>query len=95
MSNKSVLIVAKFTAKPGKADELKKVLNHAVKPSRAEAGCLHYDLYRSVEDGNVFLFHEGWENGAAVENHEQQPHFKTLIEQAEPLLSAPPDVNKI
>lgn len=95
MTDKSILIVAKFTARPGKADELKKVLNNGVKPARAEAGCLHYDLYRSVEDGNVFLFHETWKNAEAVDIHGTQPHFKTLMADAEPLLAQPPEVHKI
>lgn len=95
MTDKSILIVAKFTARPGKADELKKVLNNGVKPARAEAGCLHYDLYRSVEDGNVFLFHETWKNAEAVDIHGAQPHFKTLMADAEPLLAQPPEVHKI
>lgn len=95
MTDKNILIVAKFTAKPGKADELKKVLNNGVKPARAEEGCLHYDLYRSVEDGNVFLFHETWKNEEAVTIHAGQTHFKTLMADASPLLSSQPEVIKI
>lgn len=94
MTDKNIPIVAKFTASPGKADELKKVLNNGVKPARAEAGCLHYDLYRSVEDGNVFLFHETWRNEQAVEIHGGQPHFKTMMADAEPLLAQPPEIHK-
>ncbi|MEI2264403.1 putative quinol monooxygenase [Erwinia sp. CGal63] len=94
MSDKHVRIVAKFTARAGKADELKKVLNAGVKPARAEEGCLHYDLYRSVEDGNVYLFHETWQDAQAVEIHGSQPHFKTLMADAEPLLAQPPEVVK-
>lgn len=95
MTDKNILIVAKFTAKPGKADELKKVLVQGVKPARAEAGCLHYDLYRSVEDGNVFLFHETWKDEEAVALHGEQPHFKTLMADAQALISQPPYVKKV
>lgn len=94
MSDKHVRIVAKFTARAGKADELKKVLNAGVKPARAEEGCIHYGLYRSVEDGNVFLFHETWQDAQAVETHGNQPHFKTLMADAEPLVAQPPEVLK-
>lgn len=95
MTEKNVCIVAKFVAIAGKADELKKVLNAGVKPARSEAGCLHYDLYRSVEDGNVFLFHETWKNAAAVDFHGNQPHFKTLMAEAGSLLAQPPEVTKM
>lgn len=94
MTDKTIPIVAKFTARPGKADELKKVLYNALEPARAEAGCLHYDLYRGVEDGNVFLFHETWRNEQAVETHGEQPHFKAMIAEAEPLLARPPEIDK-
>ncbi|MGE9550112.1 putative quinol monooxygenase [Erwinia amylovora] len=95
MTEKNVRIVAKFIARAGKADELKKVLNAGVKPARAEEGCVHYDLYRSVEDGNVFLFHETWKDAAAVDVHGAQPHFKTLMAESEPLLAQPPEVIKL
>ncbi|AXF75887.1 antibiotic biosynthesis monooxygenase [Erwinia tracheiphila] len=74
MSDKNIRIVAKFISAAGKADELKKVLSAGIKPARAEEGCLHYDLYRSVEDGNVFLFHETWKDAQSVDIHGGQPH---------------------
>lgn len=95
MTDKNVRIVAKFIATAGKADDLKKVLSAGVKPSRAEEGCFHYDLYRNIEDGNVFLFHETWKDDAAVEIHRSQPHFKILITEAQPLLAQPPEVTKM
>ncbi|WNN42470.1 MULTISPECIES: putative quinol monooxygenase [Winslowiella] len=94
MSNKSLMIVAKFVAQPGKADELKKVLSACIAPSRAESGCVHYDLYRSVEDGNVFLFHETWQDEAAIAEHGEQPHFKKLLAGCENLLKSPPEIIK-
>ncbi|KOC90251.1 putative quinol monooxygenase [Winslowiella iniecta] len=94
MSNNSLMIVAKFVAQPGKADELKKVLSACIAPSRAEAGCVHYDLYRSVEDGNVFLFHETWQDEAAIAEHSEQPHFKKLLAGCENLLKSPPEIIK-
>lgn len=94
MTDKKVCIVAKFSARAGKAEELKRVLNAGVKPARAEEGCVHYDLYRSVEDGNVFLFHETWKDAQAVDTHGKQAHFLTLMADAEPLLAQPPEVIK-
>ncbi|WP_437610872.1 putative quinol monooxygenase [Erwinia sp. V71] len=90
----SVMIVAKFVATLGKADELKKVLSACIAPSRAEAGCVHYDLYRSTEDGNVFLFHETWQSAEAIAEHEQQQHFKALVKGCDGLLQRAPEVTK-
>ncbi|CBJ46493.1 antibiotic biosynthesis monooxygenase [Erwinia amylovora] len=95
MSDKPVLIIATMIAHPGKGDALYKVLNQCVAPSRDEPGNMHYDLYRSVENSDQFLFHESWKNASAVEQHEAQPHFKTLLAEAGPLLAKPPVINKI
>lgn len=95
MIEKSVLIIATFSAKPGQGDALFEVLNPCVAPSRLEAGNVHYDLYRSVENPDTFLFHETWKSQAAVDAHEKQPHFQTLIAGVKPLLAAPPAIVKL
>jgi len=56
----NLTLVAKITAKPNKADELKKELEALLVPVRQEKGCMHYDLHYSVGDEGVFLFHETW-----------------------------------
>jgi len=95
MSEKSVLIIAKMSAKPGKGDELFAALNRCVAPSRQEAGNVHYDLYRSTENPDNFLFHETWKSMAAIDEHEAQPHFLQLVADVESLLATPPVVAKI
>lgn len=95
MTEKSVLIIATFTAKPGKGDALYDVLSRCIAPSRLEAGNIHYDLYRSAENPDAFLFHEGWKSLAAIDEHEQQPHFQALLAGVESLLAAPPAITKI
>ncbi|CCG87327.1 putative quinol monooxygenase [Erwinia piriflorinigrans] len=95
MSDKPILIIANIIAKAGKGDELYEILHRCVLPSRLEQGNVHYDLYRSVENSDRFLFHETWKNTAAVDLHEAQPHFLTLLEEAGPLLAEAPAINKI
>ncbi|WP_075181853.1 putative quinol monooxygenase [Pantoea sp. 1.19] len=95
MSETTLLVVAKMVAKPGQAEALKRVLSQCIEPSRREAGNIHYDLYRSVEDQETFLFHERWQNGAAIDEHERSAHFQTLLEQAGPLLAQAPEITKI
>lgn len=95
MTDKSVLIVATFAAKPGKGDALFEVLNRCVAPSRLEAGNVHYDLYRSVENPDAFLFHETWKSADAIVEHEKKPHFLALLAGVESLIAAPPAITKI
>ncbi|MEJ5078122.1 putative quinol monooxygenase [Erwinia sp. MYb535] len=54
MSDTPILIVATFAAATGKGNALYEVLNRCVAPSRLEEGNVHYDLYRSVENSDLF-----------------------------------------
>jgi quinol monooxygenase YgiN len=45
-------------------------------PTRAEAGNLQYDLYRSPKEKNRFLRIERWTDAAALEAHKQTPYTK-------------------
>ncbi|AXU95277.1 MAG TPA: antibiotic biosynthesis monooxygenase [Erwinia persicina] len=95
MSDKSIMVVATFAAATGKGNELYDVLNRCVAPSRLEEGNVHYDLYRSVENSDLFLFHETWKSADAIELHESQPHFQALLAGVKDLLAAPPVITKM
>jgi quinol monooxygenase YgiN len=45
------------------------VLLSAVGPTRAEPGCLTYDLHQSATDPTEFLFHENWASEEAFTAH--------------------------
>ena len=45
MPDPALAMVVEFRAAPGKVDELRAALLGIVGPSRAEAGCLRYDLH--------------------------------------------------
>lgn len=46
--------------------------------SRAEAGCIAYDVARGIEDANVFVLHEVWQDQAALDFHYATAHFQQL-----------------
>jgi quinol monooxygenase YgiN len=75
MSN-PVKIVAILTAKPGKADELKALLDGMIAPSRAEPGNLRYDLWREQAEPRRFVLDELYAGNEAVAAHRAAPHFK-------------------
>ena len=68
-------IVAKITAVPGSEDSVRAELEKLVAPTRAEAGCLQYDLHRDLENPRVFLFYENWETKPHWEAHMKTPHL--------------------
>ena len=65
MATDTLRMVVTMTAPDGKADELRAVLESLVEPSRAEAGCLQYELLENLDDPNQFTFVEEWRGTAA------------------------------
>lgn len=60
---------------PGRGDELQAHLLSLAPPTRAEPGCLLYDLYRSPDSPHEFLRIERWASAAALEAHKRAPHL--------------------
>ena len=65
-----------FIAKEGHTEQLKTLLEAMVLPSRAEVGCLKYNIYQIENDPNRFIVIESWENEAALEGHKHSKHYK-------------------
>ena len=60
-------------AKPEKRDELLKVLQSFVKPSRAEPAFVEYHLHVSNDDPNLFVFYENWRTRKELDQHLRTP----------------------
>lgn len=69
-------IVAHIHAEPGKETFVHDALQKLVAPTRAEPGCVTYDLHRDNADPGHFMFFEIWENRALWQDHMQAPHLK-------------------
>src|SRR4051794_24340106 len=89
---KLLTVVAVLKAKPGKEEEVRQALLGLVNPTRAEAGCLQYDLHVSTEQAGEFVFVEKWTDKAALDRHMRTPHFKSVADRSDELLSQPPDI---
>jgi quinol monooxygenase YgiN len=92
MADENVIIYATLTPKPGKEAELEKLLRGMCQPSRAEAGCVMYDLYRSSNHG-TFHFFEIWKTQRDIEAHREEPHFKSFRASLGELTEGPPQPN--
>jgi quinol monooxygenase YgiN len=94
MSQGTVHVIATFYAEMGKEDEMERVLQEMIEPTRREAGCIRYDLLRSLkgEDHVEFVFVEEWTSEEALDAHGQTEHLKGLRARIQGLLSSPPRV---
>ncbi|MET4805387.1 putative quinol monooxygenase [Limibacillus sp. MBR-115] len=73
-------IVANIHATPDQIDLVKAELVKLVPTTRAEAGCIQYDLHRDDDDPAHFMFYETWETRALWQTHMNAPHLTAFME---------------
>ncbi|WP_343733366.1 putative quinol monooxygenase [Duganella sp.] len=76
---KDLIVVATITAKQGNEALVREALEKIVPPSRAEAGCIRYDLHIDLGNHASFIMLEAWRDEAALAAHEATPHFQELV----------------
>ena len=75
----AVKIVAVLVAKPGKAADLKALLDGMVAPCRAEPGNLRWDIWQDQANSDRFVLDELYTDNAAIAAHRETPHFKNYV----------------
>jgi quinol monooxygenase YgiN len=93
MSN--LRVVALLRAKPGSEDALGDALKGLVEPTRAEEGCLSYDLFTSNVDPTTFVTIEEWRSQADLDAHMQTPHIGAALASAGDIFSAAPEIHPL
>lgn len=73
-------IVARILVKEGNLDLVKNELLKLIPITRAEEGCINYDLHQDNENENLFLFHENWESRELWQKHMENDHLKAYME---------------
>lgn len=72
-------ILATVTAKPECTADVKIALRNMIPATRAEAGCISYQLFSSEEKTGVFYLAETYADDAALVFHHQSAHFTDLV----------------
>ena len=75
----NLTIVAHITAKPESVDLVRAELLELIEPTRAEDGCVQYDLHQDDEDPTRFLFFENWSSREQWQVHMKSPHLEAFI----------------
>ena len=68
-------VVAHLHAIAGEESSVREVLTGLVSPTRAEDGCLRYDLFEDLADPCRFTFLEEWTSLDALKAHSQSTHI--------------------
>jgi quinol monooxygenase YgiN len=89
-----LIVIARLRAKAGQQAQLRRELQGLVAPSRAEAGCVLYDLHESQTEPGLFVFYEIWKSSADLDAHLETPHVKAIGELFPELLDGELDLTK-
>jgi len=89
MADNKVTITAAIKAKAGMEEKAKQALMSIVGPTRAEKGCIEFDLFQVTDDKTCFMFYEKWTSKEALDAHMQAPHIKAFGGKAGEFLAEP------
>ncbi len=65
-----------FIAKQDGVDKMKKLLSAMVVPSKAEEGCIFYEIFQCKDRPEKFFAVETWRDEAALDGHKASEHYK-------------------
>ncbi len=73
-----------FIAKPDGIEKMKELLSAMVKPSKAEDGCLFYEIVQYKDKPEKFMAVETWRDEAALDGHKASAHYAIYKSSYEP-----------
>jgi quinol monooxygenase YgiN len=92
MAQGKVTVVATLKAKPGMEDTVRGAVEAVIAPTRAEPGCINYDLHQSNDNPSLFMLYENWTSKKDLDEHLAMPYLKDLIAKCDDMLSDPVDI---
>jgi quinol monooxygenase YgiN len=87
-----IVLVARFRAAAGRAEELVELCREAVAGAAAEPGTLEYRLHRDGADPDVVVFYERYADQEAFAAHRDSERMTTFGRTVAPLLDGAPDL---
>lgn len=81
------VVAAYWRPRDGQVEKIEAILRELAQKVRQEPGNLMFVVNRSHDNPNEFLLYEQYKSEQAFLDHQQTPHFKTLVlERAVPIL---------
>jgi len=73
-----------FIAKKDAIEKMKELLTAMVEPSKAEDGCILYDIFQCKERPEKFFAVETWRDELALDGHKTTAHYAVYKSSYEP-----------
>jgi quinol monooxygenase YgiN len=94
MASGTLRVVARILGKSDKVDELRTLLVGLLEPTRAEPGCISYELLQNKENEAEFTFVEEWEDDSVFDAHLASDHIQQALGEFPNLLAAELDLRR-
>jgi quinol monooxygenase YgiN len=88
----SITNVAFIRAKPGQGVALGRLLAELAPISREEAGCIDFELHRSVDNPDLWFVYENWTSRDDLDQHFKTAHLLKFVEASAALLDGDMDL---
>ncbi len=92
MNSEKIVLVARLKVKKDKIEEAKEAALALVEVSRAEAGCINYDIHQAIDDETVFVWHETWATKTALDEHFAMSYFNEFFAKVGEVAEEPPQI---
>ena len=70
-----IIVLAKIISKENMLNKIVDEAKPLIEATRAEEGCIDYNLYNLAEGDNTLLFVEKWDSEDSLKFHLKQAHF--------------------
>jgi len=94
MAGNHVTVVVRLKAKPGMEARVRQELFSLLAPTRAERGCINFDMHQAPNDRSLFLVYENWVSEEDLKRHFETPHITRWIQEAKGLLAEPMELTR-
>jgi quinol monooxygenase YgiN len=85
------VVVAEFLLKPGAAERFREAMDRHAANSRAEPGCLGFDVCEDAERPGRVLLYEVYRDAAAYAEHRAHPSWRRMMDLLPSLMEPGPD----
>jgi quinol monooxygenase YgiN len=93
MQKHELTVLARFRAKMGMEAEVLRAITSLIAPTKAEEGCVNYDLHRAQDNPALFFLYETWRSRQDLDDHLATPYLREFLEKAPALLAEPVDIS--
>ncbi|MEG0918811.1 MAG: putative quinol monooxygenase [Anaerovoracaceae bacterium] len=90
-----ITVIARNYADLDKMDIILELYEELVAETRAEKGCISYNLYADASANENLVMIEQWESKEDLDNHMNSEHFKRLVPETKKYMTKPVQVSII